>query len=429
MKITTIKKKFRDEGIWKAGIYYICRLVTKISMRLVGWYTKHFSGICQKRILFKNRQQQDFTDNARALFEYLMENGYNEKYEIIWAVSCPAQFKRLSCKNVRFVTAENAYGWTSPSAFYYGNTAKYFFYTNNTADLNRYHCEGQMVINLWHGCGYKGGTHKNTNIPRSHTMEMFDYALVPGPVFVETKAKYWECAKGAILPIGYPRYDWMLDKKNNRKKILYELFGQEINNGKAVIWMPTFRKSSLTGYAENEIELPFELPGLTSAKELCDLDLFCQKENILLIIKKHPLQNKWSYQDKFHNICYVTDELLKQMKIQLYCLVGVCDALISDYSSIAVDYLLLDRPIGFVLADYEAYASTRGFIFENPLAYMPGAKLYCLADMEEFLRQISDGRDLWKEERHKLLPQMHNTTENYRKRITDMIFNMDMVED
>ncbi len=428
MKIATLKKKFGDEGIWRAAGYYACRLITKITMRLVGLYTKYFSKVCQKRILFKNRLQQDFSDNARALFEYLIENNYNEKYEIIWAVSSPAQFKGLSYKNVRFVTAENLFGWTSPAAFYYGNTAKYYFYTNNTADLNRYHCRGQLVINLWHGCGYKGSTHKNTNIPRSDTMEMFDYALVPGPAFVETKSNYWECAREAILPIGYPRYDWMLDKKNNRNNILHDLFGWETDKEKVVIWMPTFRKNSLTGYAENEIELPFELPGLMEESELHELDLFCQKENILLIIKKHPLQNKWSYQSNMQNICYVTDDFLKEKKVQLYCLVGICDALISDYSSVAVDYLLLDRPLAFVLADYEAYADTRGFVFENPLAYMPGPKLYCLKDIKEFLKQVSDGRDLWKEERHRLLPHMHNITGNYRKRIADVIFNMGTTE-
>ena len=40
---------------------------------------------------------------------------------------------------------------------------------------------------------------------------------------------------------------------------------------------------------------------------------------------------------------------------KLYELIGISDGLLSDYSSVAVDYLLLDRPLGYVLADYNIY--------------------------------------------------------------------------
>ena len=93
--------------------------------------------------------------------------------------------------------------------------------------------------------------------------------------------------------------------------------------------------------------------------------------------------------------------------IWLYEMVGVCDALISDYSSIAVDFMLLDRPLGYVLTDLECYRETRGFVFENPEEYMPGAKLYDLSDLENFVCDISEGKDPFKEERRKLLPAMH----------------------
>ena len=36
-----------------------------------------------------------------------------------------------------------------------GATAGFFFYSHNSAGLNRYRCKGQTVVNLWHGCGYK----------------------------------------------------------------------------------------------------------------------------------------------------------------------------------------------------------------------------------------------------------------------------------
>lgn len=39
------------------------------------------------------------------------------------------------------------------------------------------------------------------------------------------------------------------------------------------------------------------------------------------------------------------------------------DVMISDYSSIVFDYLLLDRPVIYLIPDYEEYRSQRGFVF------------------------------------------------------------------
>lgn len=194
MNSSSLKKKLKEEGIFESLRYYFCRVLSKTSMVLVGKWTSKRE-VSPVRLVLKNRQMQDFTDNARAMFEYLAENGYNEKYEIIYMVSEKKKFRDKKYKNVKFVTAESPHGWTSPLAFYYGATAKYFFYTNNSADLNRYHGKGQVTVNLWHGCGYKGATKDNKDIPHSNTMAAFDYAIVPGEVFVDTKSRYWSCKK------------------------------------------------------------------------------------------------------------------------------------------------------------------------------------------------------------------------------------------
>lgn len=415
----SLKKKIEETGILGSCLYYLGRFCSKAELRTIGrWAGRHCK--IKESIVFKNRQMQDFTDNARALFEYLIENNYNSKYRIIWMVSekkdfRDKKFRDLKHKNVKFVTAENKYGWNSPAAYYYGATAKYFFYTNHTADLNRYHCDGQVTVNLWHGCGYKGSTLDKKDIPHSDTMGWFDYALVPGPVFVDTKAAYWHCEKSKILPLGYPRYDWMLHPSEDKNTVLKKLFGWNVSGeNKIVIWMPTFRKSRQQGYGENEIELPFQLPALNGVHELKMLDELLRSKNMLLIIKKHPLQIGWSEgEDEFTNIRYVTDKMLKEKEVQLYELVGLCDGLLSDYSSIAVDYMLLDRPLGFVLTDYEMYRNKRGFVFENPLDYMPGEKIYNAEDLKQFFLHVSEGSDFYAEKRKELMPMMHSRHKNY----------------
>ena len=61
------------------------------------------------------------------------------------------------------------------------------------------------------------------------------------------------------------------------------------------------------------------------------------------------------------------------------------DAMISDYSSAAVDYLMLERPIGFVMEDADAYENARGFIFEHIRDWIPGVEITSLEDFERFV--------------------------------------------
>lgn len=419
MNTKAIRKRIEEKGWADAVRYYGNRTKAKLAQKIFQQIIAFCLPADEHLIVFKNRKGQDYSDNARALSEYLLEQGYTERYRIVWMVSDPGKCRKEHPSGLRFVTAESVHGADSLRAYYYGARAKYFFYTNNTADLNRYHCKGQQTINLWHGCGYKGATRKNSEIPRSKTMEWFDYALVPGDVFVDTKADYWECDREKILPLGLPRYDWMLHPPKSKAEVMETLFGWKDPATKLILWMPTFRQTEMTGYAENKIELPFDLPALNSEQELEELDHACQKENCLLVIKKHPLQREWSCVKAGGNIRYVTDQQLQE--ILLYQFVGVADALISDYSSIAVDYMLLERPIGYVLTDLEEYKNARGFVFEDPLEYMPGERIYDKKDLIRFITQVRDGEDPYASMRKELMPKMHNITGNYRKRIVESL--------
>ena len=76
---------------------------------------------------------------------------------------------------------------------------------------------------------------------------------------------------------------------------------------------------------------------------------------------------------------------MEKFNIQLYSLLGSVDILLTDFSSIYIDYLLLNRPIGFVAADFYEYSNSRGFVFDNPNDYMPGAKISSLKELKTFL--------------------------------------------
>jgi len=45
--------------------------------------------------------KKDFSGEGRIFYDYLIENGYNKNYEIIWLVRNPEKLKNYKTKNVR----------------------------------------------------------------------------------------------------------------------------------------------------------------------------------------------------------------------------------------------------------------------------------------------------------------------------------------
>ena len=119
------------------------------------------------------------------------------------------------------------------------------------------------------------------------------------------------------------------------------------------------------------------------------------------------------------NIVYVENKDLEARDLQLYEFINCSDALVSDYSSVAIDYLLMDRPLGFTLDDYEAYTESRGWVFDDPLEYMPGEHIYNLEQFEQFVLDVKEGKDDYKEQRAAVRAKTHNVFDNYCKRVLD----------
>ena len=66
------------------------------------------------------------------------------------------------------------------------------------------------------------------------------------------------------------------------------------------------------------------------------------------------------------------------------------------------DYMLLDKPIGFVVSDISEYDSQRGFVFDNPVDFMPGDIITSGDELLKFAEDIINHRDNYKEQRQTL---------------------------
>ena len=139
----------------------------------------------------------------------------------------------------------------------------------------------------------------------------------------------------------------------------------QVLNPKIVYYMPTFRESE------------------TKFFETVDLERFQQylkKEQILFCIKLHPFSKlkeafSLAVKEDFSNI------LLIETDSDPYVLLKRTDVLVTDYSSIFFDYLLLDRPIVFFAYDKEEYMTCSRELYYKYEEMTPGQKAETMEEL------------------------------------------------
>lgn len=357
--------------------------------------------VCNNEIVFES--EGDFSDNARALYEYMLKQKLNKKYKIIWIVDDSNNYKNEF--NVEFISRKIKTKKEIQNFYENIGKAKYLFFTHPF--WYKKENKDQIIINLWHGIPLKAG---GKDI---HTT--FDYITVPSEFSKNLFHKFVGSIESQYIVTGSPRTDLMFEKSNCLKKIT-----KLNNNTKVIICMTTFKQS--TYMKDSDIIYPFVLPFIESIDELKDFNDNLKKINIKLIIKIHHLQKTDLLSTiTLSNILYIEDKDLNEKGIQLYELIGQTDALITDYSSIMFDYMLLNKPIGYFINDLEEYKQKRGFLVEDIDNYMIGKKMKSKEDFNNFLEEIINEKDPYKKEREKFTKKMHKYNDNYNcKRILEI---------
>ena len=240
----------------------------------------------------------------------------------------------------------------------------------------------QTVIHMWHGVPMKRiGLLSDVSNGKEF---FFTYVCAPSETWRPIMAAAFGCPEENVAICGEPKADKLLIKKRTSRE-------------KLIIWAPTFRQSKYLGYNDSKQE---NLLPLFSYEEWDTLNDYLQNKNIRMVVKLHPMQdlNGLTSYKKSNLEIYGADTFVKE-KGDIFEWMSQSDALISDYSGVFLDYLVLNRPICYVLDDYEDYKKTRGFVFENPLEFMPGHKAYKQEDIYDFIFDIASGIDKYSEER------------------------------
>ncbi|NDF59805.1 MAG: hypothetical protein EB100_01875 [Crocinitomicaceae bacterium] len=193
-------------------------------------------------------------------------------------------------------------------------------------------------INIWHGIPIKSvGVKRGDNPPTPS-----GFTLSTSPKGTELMRSMYNKRAPEFLEIGLPRNDLIIHNSKLDSKIRRQ------------VYLPTYRISSRGQSHKDGNEYNNGL--CISDRELQELDKILQLENIYLDIFAHPMGNV-VLPENLRNISLVDRNSLKST---LYSELGKYDALVSDYSSVIIDYLLCGKPIIVFTPDKLEYLDTRG---------------------------------------------------------------------
>jgi CDP-ribitol ribitolphosphotransferase len=233
--------------------------------------------------------------------------------------------------------------------------SKYIFLNDNFFPMAYMNfSEDTLVIQIWHAPGAfkKFGFEilEDNNIKDLFKLigSKINYLFISSNNVSEIYQNAFCVDKNKVLALGTPRIDYYFNKDNNNSENImkiknkFEKIYPEIKDKKIVLYAPTFRTNKKLN---NNISNHFN--GDLFQRDLGDK--YC------LFFKSHP---------KF-NISKIDNSIDVSEHENLQELLLISDILITDYSSVMVEYSILSKPIIFYPFDLNYYYNhERGFYFD-----------------------------------------------------------------
>ncbi|MGN0132045.1 MAG: CDP-glycerol glycerophosphotransferase family protein [Lachnospiraceae bacterium] len=398
---------------------------------VVNWINRHIPK--KKLILFNSFPAM--TGNAWALFCYIERERPDilKKYQIVWAVrreEIACAKKKIACVQndlvertykgkIRVCVKKSLKGiWEYCRAGYLITTHNYFTGVDTTDD--------QKNINLWHGMPLKK-IGKYLNGVSEHDDIQADFTIATGPFFQKVMSRATGLDENKVWITGQPCSDILFEQTN----ALHRIGIPKEKYQRIIVWMPTYRTSTVGEIrCDGDAEAFGVLKILT--KETERLDAVLRKKQAFLLIKPHPMDIICTMKLKnTDHVGVITSEELYNKNVDLYEVLAESDVLITDYSSVYIDYLISKKPIAFLCSDIDAYEKSRGFCFPSVLELMPGEKIYGEEDFWYYLDHMDEINREWEPEREKVCSVLHLNQDNRSsQRVCEKIFGKrDMRED
>ena len=233
----------------------------------------------------------------------------------------------------------------------------------------------RLVVNLWHGDGPKLGRDV-------HQIES-TVAVSGTQLWGRRRAERFGLPPDSVAIVGNPRIDDLVETIDDATLDELGIDGSR----PLVLWLPTYRAAS-----GPRRQTWTDADRLSDGNHLAELVAACAHARddlgIDVVLKPHPLDS-----DTYVGLGFpmVTNADLDRLGIDVYQLLGMSTAIISDISSVWTDYLALDRPIGFYAPDLEALQAGRGFNVEDLESLLPGLRVTGPESLRTFFEGVGRG--------------------------------------
>lgn len=238
------------------------------------------------------------------------------------------------------------------------------------------HKPGLKVIQIWHSIGkmkksgYQTAGRKSgrraeyTDILKMHGN--YDYVIAGAPIWNDFYCEAFGITADKLRNYGLPRIDYLLETEaNNRERFFRE--NPHLVGKKIVLYAPTFRKNMRSYWYKI----------LNTVKY----------DDMALIVKNHPGQQAEECSELSNAFFFDNWETVD--------LIAVCDYMITDYSSIALEAAVLDRKTFYWTYDYDEYMENSGVNID--LKQEVGANLE--EDIERIMLRIERDDFDWETQR------------------------------
>lgn len=329
--------------------------------------------------LFSSTDNSHYNYNSRYLFEYVKEN--LPEITPLFVINDSELRNSLSSKYGKqyFIETESIQGIRQALS------AGVWF---TSAGLPAYGIglhKKRLIINLWHGVPLKKIALLDPNLKKAARIyfkkifsENYTCILTTSHELIPLMARSFAVSEDKIKVWGQPRNDGLF-QKNDCHEILGQLFPDLPEYTKTVLYAPTFRD-----YGQVQL-FPFK------DFDQKQLEAFLEEKNMLLFIRTHVAEQGSAAPYLGKRIRFLGNEQAEDVT----GILNIFDCLITDYSSIYIDYLLTDKPMIFLPYDRQQYLDGRGMNFDYD-DVTPGPKPETFND---FLDALSPKEDFWKSER------------------------------
>lgn len=290
-----------------------------------------------------------------------------------------------------------AYKRNSFKGIYHALTSKIFVFTHGISNINIWAARGAILVNLFHGLPLKkiskdDNKHKtsfwlkyicpSTQLPYHLQLSTTDY--ISG-IFKHA----FNLLPNACVNSVYPRNQFMYMTKDEIIDFLKSVkdytslsFIRKIRDyDRVYIYMPTWRDS--------------EVDFIQRANFDCNkLNAALKKNNAIFIFKLHP----YTKLDKADEISKYSNLLFVDSEVGLYPILPFTDVLVTDYSSVYLDYILMkEKSIMLFQYDIKEYIAKERDLYID-VTKLPGLKYFSFDDMlsgiESNVKDSSDKKEI-----------------------------------